>query len=259
MAEEGFVTAGTGRIHYVRDGQGQPLILLHSNGNSLHEYDDVREALARDFDLIVWDMPGQGDSDPLPRRLSIDDYADAVIGLLDGLGIARAIVMGASVGGCIAASLGARWADRLLGVGIIESQFRTAEWWRDNWLGIERLFSIPAQTEQQVQARFHRSPPELVERVNLDRHKAGGFSMMATMWAIREFDIRAAVPQIITPALLLFGTAGPTVETAQQLRAALPSATYDVIEGAGHFPMIDHPDEFIAAIRRFGKGLMQAP
>ncbi|MPZ74501.1 MAG: alpha/beta fold hydrolase [Nitriliruptorales bacterium] len=255
MTQEGFVRTGAGRVHYVRDGQGPGLLLLHSNGNSLHEYDAVRERLASDFDLILWDMPGQGDSDPLSRHLSIDDYGDAVVDLLNDLDIPGAFVMGASVGGCIAASLGARHGDRLTGVGIIESQFRPAAWWADGWLGIERLFSTPLQTLDQVRARFHGAPPELVERVNLDRHKAGGRAMMSAMWAIREFDMMAAVPAITTPALLLFGTAGPTIETAPLMHAALPGASYEVIEGAGHFPMVDHPDEFVTVVRRFAAGV----
>jgi len=136
-------------------------------------------------------------------------------------------------------------------VGIVESQFRPASWWADGWLGIERLFATPLQTPEQVQARFHSAPPELVERVNIDRHKAGGRVMMSAMWAIREFDIAAAVAAITTRVLLLFGTAGPTIETAPLFRAALPDALYTEIEGAGHFPMVDHPEEFVAAVRGF--------
>lgn len=255
MRQEGFVTTAFGRNHYVREGDGLPLVLLHSNGNSLHEYDGVRAALAQDFELIVADMPGQGDSDPLTRHLSIDDYADAVVALLDALRVERTIVMGASVGGCIAASLGARPADRIAGLGIIETQYRSRQWWAQNWPAIERMFSITAQTVAQIEARFHTSATELVERVNIDRHKAGGFSMMSAMWAIREFDIRAAVAKITTPTLLLFGTDGPTFETAEEFRSSLPAASFEVIAGAGHFPMIDHPHEFVDAVRRFGASL----
>lgn len=251
MTEEGFVTTAAGRVHYVRDGSGPPLVLLHSNGNSFHEYDLVRGPLATEFDVVTWDMPGQGDSDPLDRHLGIDDYADAVIDLVEALELVGATVMGASVGGCIAASVGARHGDKVAAVGIIESQYRTAAWWADGWTGIERLFSTPLQTEEQVRARFHSAPPELVERVNIDRHKAGGRAMMSAMWAIREFDIQAAVPAITPRALLLFGTAGPTIETAPLMRSALPDAVYEVIEGAGHFPMVDHPDEFVEIVRRF--------
>lgn len=255
MTSEGFVSTSAGRIHYVRRGEGPVLLLLHSNGNSFHEYDLVAPRLAAEADLLRWDMPGQGDSDQLPRHLSIEDYADAAVELLDALGIGGATVMGASVGGCIAAALGARHADRLRAVGIIESQWRDATWWAGAWPGIERLFAVPQQTPEQIQARFHSAPPELVERVNIDRAKAGGRAMMSAMWAIREFDMLGTVPAISTDALLLFGTAGPTYEVAEGFRDALPAATFQVIDGAGHFPMIDHPDEFVDVVIRFLKSL----
>jgi pimeloyl-ACP methyl ester carboxylesterase len=255
VTNEGMVTTSAGRVHYVRDGDGPPLLLLHSNGNSFHEYDLVADRLAVNFDLIRWDMPGQADSGPLDRHLTIEEYAAAAVELLDGLGVEGGTVMGASVGGCIAAALGARHGDRLNAVGIIESQWRDAAWWAQAWPGIERLFAIPQQTAEQVAARFHNAPPELVERINIDRAKAGGRAMMSAMWAIREFDMIGTVPAISTPALLLFGTAGPTYEVAEGFRNALPHATFEVIEGAGHFPMVDHPDEFIDIVSRFTAGV----
>jgi pimeloyl-ACP methyl ester carboxylesterase len=126
-----------------------------------------------------------------------------------------------------------------------------ADWWAQAWPGIERLFAVPAQKPEQVAARFHDDAPELVERVNLDRSKAGGGTMMSAMWALREFDIAVAVARITAPALLLFGTAGPTFGAVGALHAALPAATLEVIEGAGHFPMVDHPAAFADAVGRF--------
>jgi 3-oxoadipate enol-lactonase len=255
VVDEGIASTRAGGVHWVREGSGRPLVLLHSNGNSWHEYDFVREPLAADHDVILWDMPGQGDSHPLPGHLSIDDYADVVMDLIGDLGVSDAVVMGASVGGCIAAALGARYGNRLGGIGIVESQYRTAQWWAEGWEGIERLFSTPLQTPEQVQARFHSAERSLVERVNIDRHKAGGRTMMSAMWAIREFDIIGAVPAISCPALLLFGTAGPTFATAADMHRALPQATFATIDAAGHFPMVDHPDEFVAEVTRFTRAL----
>ncbi|MPZ88462.1 MAG: alpha/beta fold hydrolase [Nitriliruptorales bacterium] len=251
---EGFVETRAGRVHYERGGEGTPLVLLHSNGNSLHEYAPAIPQLAQSFDVIGWDMPGQGDSAPLCNHLTIDDYGDCVVDLLDGLGLARATILGASVGGTINASLGARRADRVTALVFVETQFRTAEWWQQMWTHVERLFAVPAQSPEQVAARFRRVTPELVERLNLDRHKAGGRSMMSVMWAIREFDMAGMVAQINAPSLLLYGSDGPTIQVAEAFQQALPIASMAVIDGCGHFPMLDEPDEFVSVVRAFCAG-----
>ena len=72
---EGFVqTNGHGRMHYLEAGSGTPLVLIHTNGGSAHQYAGVMPALARQFRVIAWDMPGHGDSDPVTRHYSIADY-----------------------------------------------------------------------------------------------------------------------------------------------------------------------------------------
>src|SRR5262245_21733353 len=110
---EGFAATSVGRIHYQRAGSGPVLLQMHGNGQSAWSWEDVMPALAASFDVVAWDMPGQGDSEPLPRHLTIDDYADCAVGVLDAIDVDRATVAGSSIGGQICASLGARHADRV--------------------------------------------------------------------------------------------------------------------------------------------------
>lgn len=87
--KEAFADTPKGRIHYVEAGEGAPLVLLHSNGCSIFEFQFVMESLAKTHRVLALDLPGQGDSDPLTCHWTYDMYADAVAAWMDVLKIER--------------------------------------------------------------------------------------------------------------------------------------------------------------------------
>ncbi|MDH3499190.1 MAG: alpha/beta hydrolase [Acidimicrobiia bacterium] len=248
---EGFVPTSLGRVHYVRGGSGHPLLLLHSNGNSIHEWSDVWDDLAASFDVIALDQPSQGDSDGPHRHIVIDEYTDAFIEVMDALEVGTAAVAGTSIGGIFVVSLGARYADRFSHVVAVETMFRSDAEWAENWDMVDGLFGIATQDRATVTARFNTVTDEFLRRWNIDRNKAGSKSMMSTMWAIREYDLEKWAPQIGVPAMLLYGAKGPTIATREPFEAAVPSCEVVVLHNSGHFPMNDEPGAFAAALRDF--------
>lgn len=251
MATEGFVQTGLGRIHYIRQGAGHPLLLLHSNGNSVHEWEHVLDDLAGSFDVIAFDQPGQGDSDPLARHTTIDEYCDAFVEAMDALGIARAAVAGTSIGGIFVVSLGARYPDRFSHVVAVEAMFRSDTEWASHWETVDSLFAIPTQTRAQVEPRFNDVSDAFLARWNMDRNKAGSKAMMSTMWAIREYDLGGWAQKLTVPTLLLYGAKGPTIATRELFEAAASGCEVTVLEDSGHFPMDDQPAEFAETITTF--------
>src|SRR5215471_15073186 len=77
-------------LAFTRSGSGAPLVLLHGIGLTRHSWDPVIPALAGHFDVIAVDLPGFGDSEPMPPQVEPlpAALAAAVAGLLDELGIA---------------------------------------------------------------------------------------------------------------------------------------------------------------------------
>jgi 3-oxoadipate enol-lactonase len=110
---DAFVEIGAGRIHYRKQGSGAPLLLLHSNGASLYEFDGNMDALADRFTVIAWDMPGHGDSTPIATHMTVEAYSDALDQFLNALGIDSATVAGSSIGAVIAADFAARYPHRV--------------------------------------------------------------------------------------------------------------------------------------------------
>jgi pimeloyl-ACP methyl ester carboxylesterase len=250
--KHGFAKTSHGAIHYMEAGSGEPVILIPSNGCSVYEYEPAMALLAKTSRPIAIDLPGHGDSDPVTRRYSIDDYAASVIAFLDALGLDRVSAGGSSLGGSIAVRLGARHGARISNLLVIEAPTRSEREWADGWLEVETNFGAPTQTAEILKTRFFCPvTPELVTRWNIDRNKTGVHTMISAMWAIRQYDVMADVPRMTTRALLVYGDRSPIVDGIQKIRSLKPDAASVRIPDAGHFPMLDHPDLFATAVADF--------
>jgi len=249
MAKDGFVDTSHGRIHYLETGDGEEvLILLHSNGGSAYEYEDVLEGMGGVYRVLAWDMPGHGDSEPITRHYSVEMYADAVVAFMDALGIKSASVLGSSIGGAICVSLGARHADRIDVLFPTETPTRSDEVWINSWATIEKNYCNPVQSFDQLAPRMRHVTAHHMDRWNIDRQKAGARTMLDVMWALREYDVFADIPKIATRTCVLFGESGPTIAGIGNFHKNLPDAEVVVMAECGHFPMIDQPEELVRIV-----------
>src|SRR6186997_166985 len=92
-------------LNHIRQGQGDPLLLLHSLGGSLVQWSPVMEQLAAEREVIAIDMPGFGESEPLPEGVAprAANLATAVLDFFDALGIeGKPAIAGISLGGWVA-------------------------------------------------------------------------------------------------------------------------------------------------------------
>src|SRR5512146_922025 len=104
-------------LAYDDSGRGQPLVLLHEGIADRTMWDDVTPMLAERFRVIACDLRGFGET-PLPDGPFV--YAADVVGLIEALGVERAHVVGASLGGHVALDLALarpELVDRLVLVG----------------------------------------------------------------------------------------------------------------------------------------------
>jgi pimeloyl-ACP methyl ester carboxylesterase len=105
MTDELRSTVGAVWLNHVRQGQGEPLLLLHSLGGTLVQWSPVMDQLAAEREVIAVDMPGFGESPELPEGVSprAANLATAVLDFYDALGIeGTPAVAGISLGGWVA-------------------------------------------------------------------------------------------------------------------------------------------------------------
>ena len=92
-----------GAIHYWSIGDGPALLMLHQSAQSADEYTAVAPLLADGFTVISLDLPGHGASDTPDHELSVPEYCEAALAVLDELAISTTHLLGHH-GGCMLAT-----------------------------------------------------------------------------------------------------------------------------------------------------------
>ncbi len=183
---------------------------------------------------------------------TLDDMAADASGLLDGLGIARAHVVGASLGGMIAQVLAARYPARVLSLTSIMSSSGNPKVSRPRGAALKVLLGRPSDPHNQEiviahlvrvfgvigSPGFPADPAELTERIGRAVRRAycpAGVTRQL-MAVIASGDRRALLKTIVAPTLVIHGAADVLVPLAagQDTARSIPRAKLLVIEGMGH-------------------------
>jgi pimeloyl-ACP methyl ester carboxylesterase len=117
-AESQFFDAKGVKIHFLIEGTGEPVVLIHGLDSSARvnwQMPGTIDALARDHQVIAVDLPGYGESDkPADPAAYGEQWVDDVILLLNHLNIRKAHIVGYSMGGMVALKLIAEHPDRVI-------------------------------------------------------------------------------------------------------------------------------------------------
>ncbi|MET0594496.1 MAG: alpha/beta fold hydrolase [Polyangiaceae bacterium] len=246
-------------LHFVEEGRGEPLVLLHAFPLDGEMWDAEKKELARSHRVIVPDLRGFGKSESLEPRRSLDDHADDVVRLLDRLKIERATLGGLSMGGYIALALARRYAARLS--RLILADTRSLPDSADGKKG--RNESIALVASEGVAPLVERLLPKLLsanatdpvkERVRALAGRQSQAGVIAALAAMRDRpDSGDVLPRIAIPTLVIVGehdAISPLAE-ARAIASGIPKAQLAVIEGAGHLANLESSARFLAATRRF--------
>jgi len=147
-----------GRLSTMEAGHGEPLVCLHGLGGTKASFLTTIAALAPERRVIAVDLPGFGDSaKPLGGRYDAPWFADAVIGLLDRLGLERADLVGNSMGGRVAIEAGLCAPDRFGGIVLLSPAMA--------WLRHDRTLSLLLQLPVSRLGLIQPAPRAIVEPV----------------------------------------------------------------------------------------------
>ena len=256
------------RLRYVRSGSGPAVVLVHGFGSSLYTWKDVIPALAASHDVVALDLPGFGESDQ-PADLSFEDFPRAVVGLMDALGIARATLVGNSMGGATAAVVAARHPDRVTALVLIDAAgFNLAPSEHPGMVRLTESSLAPVlslspgkrlMVESSLRQVFHDPAKVTPERLSEYLHAAlrpGTLPAIRSLGAsLRERSdvVQAALPRIQAPTLVLWGDDDRWIPIAHADRfvAAIPGARKVVIRACGHVPQEEKPEEVARLLLEF--------
>ena len=111
--QRSYANTEFGRVHYWEIGQGPTLLMFHQSGQTSTEFLAVAPLLADTYKVIAIDLPNHGQSDTSDHELTMDEYADAVIDVLDSIGIVQAHMLGQHGGAAVVINLGLRYPERV--------------------------------------------------------------------------------------------------------------------------------------------------
>jgi len=251
-----MITIDGADIHYVQEGSGTPIILLHSLGGSGEMWRRTIDDLKSDFTVIAPDARGHGRSQA-KGEISVERYAKDARALAAALKLPSYGVLGLSMGGQAAMHVAADDPDRVRFLIAADTSLGAAS---KNPERVEatrrRIKEIGARAfaDEYTKSRLMPDAPAaavdgfaaLVMHTLPDIYGAQLASIMAQ-------DLRPRVGAIRCPTLIVVGSDDVSTppSAAEALCRAIAGARLQVIANANHLSNIDRPDAFNAAVKAF--------
>ncbi len=236
------------------------VVFCHGMGLSHLDLMPLAQSLAGRWRVILWDMPGHGQSGPLPSPCALDSFTDALEAVLDRLEIERPILVGFSFGGMVAQSLlhrGNHPIAALVAYGCYAPFLApspapreviaalTANMIATPWDDVKLAFAQACCLDPDGQARLLPT----IDRV-------GATGLVAMTGALFEAfapdpAFKIAVPLLVLRGALDVNDAALVASADALIAAAMPDASQIVIDGAGHAAHLDEPDAVELALLNF--------
>ncbi|MFA5550601.1 MAG: alpha/beta fold hydrolase [Trueperaceae bacterium] len=262
-AVSSFVNANGVTLHVRADGHtvgsspAAPILYLHSLGADLRIFDQVVARLPQRPHLRL-DLRGHGLSGAPAGDYAIAQLADDALRVLDAAGADKAVLVGVSVGGMVALRAALDHPERVAGLVLSNTAAKLGE--EDVWRArMDTVFEqgVASLADSTLLRWFpeefrHANPAMTAGLGNMiARTSAAGYAGVCA--ALGAEDLRARLPELKRDVLVVGGshdlsTPPPVVS---ELARALPAARLEMVDGAGHLPMVDAPERFAALLTQY--------
>jgi pimeloyl-ACP methyl ester carboxylesterase len=269
------------QVHYKMEGQGDPaFILLHGFGASVFSWHEVIEPLAGQAMVVAFDRPAFGLTErPMPGEwpgenpYSPEAQVELTVGLMDVLGVEKAILVGNSAGGTVAALAALRYPGRVEALILVDPAIYGDGGHFPGWLRpllaspqarrLGPLFvrSIREWGEETIRLAWHDPVRITAETYEGYRKPLQAENWDRALWeltlASHSLDLGQRLAGIQIPVLVITGDDDRIVPTEQSIRLAgeLPDAELVVIPNCGHVPHEECPEAFLEAVHDFAGSL----
>jgi len=259
-------------IHHIVTGNGKPpIVFVHGFACSHADWDAQVAHLSARHRAIAVDLRGHGQSPGMVDECSIERFGADVAEIMRGLSMPPAVLVGHSMGCRVVIEAALQAPERTAGVVLVDgSQFAPAM-----ATVLKETFATPDGYQTLTRRSFRemftaKSDPAVVAAA---MEQAGrlprpvGEKMLTDLQRYDVGRLSTSLSDLRVPVLAIQTTysnerrerqsmaKGQTTPYLDMLRARLPSVTVEIIEGTGHFPQIDEPDQTNALIDSFLAGL----
>lgn len=240
---------------------GAPVLVLgNSLGTSAHLWDRQVPALMTRFRLLRYEhrghgWPGGAFSPAPPGPYSIADLGGDVLALLDGYGLERVLYCGLSLGGMIGMWLAATFPDRIarLALCCTSAYLPPVTMWteRATLVRAEGMSAVAAQVVSRwFTPAFAAAEPEVPAAFATELGGMVPEGYAGCCEAIAAMDLRALLPAVTAPTLVIAGEQDPATPPRHGavIASGIPDARLAVVRGASHLACASNPGEVTAAL-----------
>jgi triacylglycerol lipase len=248
--------AGSDDQAYLKIGSGPAIVIVHGVGGHKEDWQGVAEDLAETHTVYAVDMLGFGGSSRNAKDLKISTQAAAIKSLLETERVAKASLIGNSVGGWVTATFASTYPEMTDKLVVIDPA------------GFEAMFQgeppvnlFPDDVEQMkkllsyvIHSDFAHTPA-FAEQAFAAFTASGEKAIVPVLWPglFESARLEAILPKVKSPTLFIWGKEDRLFPVAlcPYLTALTPGAKSVVIEGASHFVQVDQPAKLIEALETF--------
>jgi 3-oxoadipate enol-lactonase len=247
------------QLAYDEAGRGDCVVLIHGHPFDRTLWEPQLAVISGSFRVLAPDLRGFGASPVTPGTVTMREYAADIEELLDSLGIARAAIVGLSMGGLVTMEFATGWPGRCWAVGLIATTAEpvTPE---EREIRLQRAAAVDRDGMGVLIDYMHTGlygpacPPDVRARVDAMMAAASPAGAAAALRgrAARP-DYRPLLARLDIPALVCTGSADPWSNAAvtAQIVDCLKHPEVILIDGVGHLPNLEAEREFNDALGAF--------
>lgn len=243
------------QIHYLREGHGEKVLLLHGWGTGVKLYENLIAHLSPHFDVVALEFPGCGESDEPKSPLTLTDYVDLVIEFCHAIDFHPSTVFAHSHGG--------RTLIKLLGThpeftiqravligsaGIVPKKSLKSKIKVICYKAGKRFLSL-----KPIKTMFPNALENLRNRSGSADYRAASPVMRATLVNVVNESVAHLLPLVSVPTLLIWGENDDQtpLSDALQMEKLIPDAGLVTLKNAGHFVFLEQQAAFFRIIDSF--------
>jgi pimeloyl-ACP methyl ester carboxylesterase len=257
------ITTDQGILHYEVYGRGRPVILLHGWLGSWGLWQETMAYLGRYYRTYALDFWGFGESGKKRTSFKVDDYVSMVNQFMEQLGIARAPLVGHSMGGTVSLKVASTYPEKISKVAVIGSPIKG-----ESLALLLKLAGIPwiahlvyhnlwaLKLGLRVAGPRITSDERWPEMIQQDLSQVTLESFLMSIASLRQTDLTPDLPGLQVSVMGMYGTRDNIVNPDQWKPVCVlaPKPRIERFNGAGHFPMLDSPDRFMRTLHEFLDG-----
>ena len=220
------------QLHYIEQGQGQPLILLHGNGESCNYFEHQIPFFSKNYRVIAIDTRGHGKSSRGEKPFTIKQFAEDLRSFMDEKGMEKAILLGFSDGGNIALTFALKYPDRVEKMIVDGANLFPS--------GVKPLYQWPIEIGYRIAKLFAKKSEKAKQNAEM-------LGLMVNEPHIEPSELAS----LTMPVLVVAGNKDMIKESHTRLiYKSLPNAQLTILEG-DHFVANKNPDAFNQVVAEF--------